>query len=700
MISIRSKIILYISFVFILTTVVFTVVFSLFFLTTVEKILQAKGENVVSGLVRSPTVIAGVIAGERKILEDFMDTIFTDEDIVFVYAEGKSGNEVLLKSKNAFIRNEIGRITNKATPYSNVGFIKTIKYESIEKGEGFIILSSPVFSEGDIMMGNGGPRYVGRIYVGLSLSNIRALFKRFINRVVVIASCIFLITFVVMYIFVSRNLVNPLKTVVKSAENVSQGDLTSKPIVKTLDELGELSIAFSKMSDSLRDDTNTIKTISSLTRKVAEEFERVSDVIMQVSVEQKAIMGKVTNSIKTVYETSRSITENMERLKGMVQEETTSLSQISATVQRIFAQMEDLSTVVVSLSKDMDEFSSNMKNISTNFFVTSNNLPSLVTNVELLEQYSQNVSDTIKSAVAKYTEVNKTFESISPEMSNLSDFMSLISSSLENIISRISDLLKRIREIHTILSRIEELADDTNLLALNASVIASHAGERGREFSKISDEIKKLSEDITGRVRNISTYVGEIFGRADDMKSVMDRDVMENVAKAKDLVEKIENYISSIKLLVQDVAKSISSTNIDESLRVVEDCKKSIEQLGNNLRNASASISEQDTYSTRIFDFSSKIKDISFIVKQSLQEHNETLKHIYGKFGETNELAGKVTEAVREQEASVEIVSNSVGNMKRLSDDASDMVEIIVSLSQDLTQFSERMEGITRKFKT
>ena len=130
------------------------------------------------------------------------------------------------------------------------------------------------------------------------------------KEAVVISVFIVFILGIIMVVFLSRSISQPLERGIMLAQKVANGDLSTKYDVKGNDEVGLLLIALNKMVDNLRmmvvDITHSAEEIAKSSNKLNREAVELSD----GATEQASSTEEVSSSMQEMYANIQQNTEN------------------------------------------------------------------------------------------------------------------------------------------------------------------------------------------------------------------------------------------------------------------------------------------------------------------------------------------------------------------------------------------------------
>ena len=132
---------------------------------------------------------------------------------------------------------------------------------------------------------------------------------------------------------------------------------------------------------------------------------------------------------------------------------------------------------------------------------------SLSDNIDQLGAANETSANEATTLAQHIQEISKFCQQVNSSLATISDFINIYKASNEDISS---------------------IAGQTNLLSLNASIEAARAGEAGRGFAVVASEIRELSDST----KNL---------------------IVENDAKAEEIIPKINASIDSIKDLIENI---------------------------------------------------------------------------------------------------------------------------------------------------
>lgn len=263
-----------------------------------------------------------------------------------------------------------------------------------------------------------------------------------------------------------------------------------------------------------------------------------------------------------------AIRQMKEGLHTLVNEITSSISQLSAAVEEVSAIAEQSAHGMQQQQSEVSQLATAMNQMHSTVQEVSRNTTEAASAAQVASESSGSGSKVVQDAISSIERVAHDIE-----------HSGHVVQQLEQDSSSISMVLDVIRNI----------ADQTNLLALNAAIEAARAGEQGRGFAVVADEVRTLAQRTQDSTAEINKIIDMLQSRAAEAGHAMQlsrQQMHASVEQARHAGSTIEQ-INHAVVRISDMNTQIASAT-EEQNSVTEELNRSIV----NIHNASDEVAQ------------------------------------------------------------------------------------------------------------
>lgn len=501
--------------------------------------------------------------------------------------------------------------------------------------------------------------------------------------------------------FLSKDIVNPIRALMRVAGEMSNGNLATNLRIFSDDEVGTLAERFDETRANLSGLIGRMGGSGSTITEGVRVITGGTDSLVSSAREQTELTKVSTAAVENVRGGTQAVLSAVETVATLTQDVSTRSLELQASAEEVSRSMETLFQSVDKTSSSTTEMHASASEMSNRTDTLANISEEVLTFVSemdsTIEELRRNAISTADISRQVREDATAGGEAVYATVEGISE----AKETSERAESVLGDLQKEVGHITQILRVIEEITDRTNLLALNAAIIAAQAGEHGAGFTVVADEIRELADRTRGSTKEIAGIIKKVQRVSGEATSAM-RDGLSRVNRN---VELAQNAAASLQKIMSSASQSYDMANriaksLEEQALASRHLHQVTSRMSDNISEINKATTEQARGAKLLSEEADRVRDIALQVRTATEEQTVAGRGISQAMEEIAADVIGIRDLLQEQLRQSERITAVTNTLLSIAQKNDTIAQNFTQTVQNLVKSGREFESEVSRFKT